>query len=581
LINASGDIVTLQAINADGAKDFLAGGEKSGAFYPMTNGKLDTDAPILIGEGIATLWAAKHSTGYQGIAAMDAGNLLPVARSIREKAPNAKIILIADNDIHTDGKPNTGVLRSIEAAKAIGGYVAIPELPSSQKCDCWDLWYESVSDGVKAMIANATDYSTPQISQDSKGPKNNAENLAPEAIKPDPFMGDSNAPPPMDDTTNTSPVKKPLFTSLSEMKKNRKSVPWLIRDYLPMDSTAALLGESGAGKSFLMIDMALCVATGKEWHGHKTKQGAVFYVIGEGQSGITARCEAWEIHSGITTDDSTPFFCTEGAILLPDKGNLIELMSNIDGWIKSTGQRPALIVFDTLARCFIGEENSAKDTGAYIQSMDTLRRSFGCCVVNVHHTGKDATKGGRGSSALKGAWDMELCLHNLHNQGDLKRLEMTKSKETANQPDKFFNLELMTTNWTEEDGRIIYSAVMVESIDAPLTNSGARVNLKPNDEKVLSSLSKSLNDNGIDPPQAIKDLFTDTTKNIPLKVVNIDYWRTLAYQSITVLSDDDTGERAKSKGKQMAFRRSIEKLERTGLIGLHSEYAWNGNGNRT
>jgi|GEM_PF-2039676 phage/plasmid primase-like uncharacterized protein len=203
LINAKGEIVSLQAINEkpdpnfnNKDKDFLAGGEKSGAFYPMTNGKLDINAPILIGEGIATLWAAKHSTGIQAIAAMDAGNLLPVARAIREKAPNAKIIFIADNDIYTDKKPNTGVLKAIESAKAIGGYVAIPELPSGQKCDCWDFWYQFVSDGVKAMIANATDYSTPQINPDFNTPQNAAENSATA-----PMNNTTNAPP-MTDTHN-------------------------------------------------------------------------------------------------------------------------------------------------------------------------------------------------------------------------------------------------------------------------------------------------------------------------------------------------------------------------------------------
>lgn len=122
LFNAKREIVSLQAINADGEKDFLAGGKKAGAFFPMTNGKLNPTEPVLIGEGFATVWACKVATGYQAFAAMDAGNLLSVARVIREQAPTAKIIILADNDIKPD-KPNIGMEKAIEAAKAVNGYV--------------------------------------------------------------------------------------------------------------------------------------------------------------------------------------------------------------------------------------------------------------------------------------------------------------------------------------------------------------------------------------------------------------------------------------------------------------------------
>ena len=38
----------------------------------------------------------------------------------------------------------------------------------------------------------------------------------------------------------------------------------LIEDYLPENSLVALIGESGAGKTFLALDMACCIATGKD-----------------------------------------------------------------------------------------------------------------------------------------------------------------------------------------------------------------------------------------------------------------------------------------------------------------------------
>ncbi len=61
---------------------------------------------------------------------------------------------------------------------------------------------------------------------------------------------------------------------------------------------------------------------------------------------------------------------------------------------------------DTLARCSSAEENSATEVGQVIRTLDSLRHALaGCTILVVHHTGKDLSKGERGSSALRGAMD--------------------------------------------------------------------------------------------------------------------------------------------------------------------------------
>lgn len=566
LFNAKREIVSLQAINSDGEKDFLTGGKKSGAFFPMTNGKFNPIDPALIGEGLATVFIGKVATGYQAFAAMDAGNLLNVARVIREEAPTAKIIILADNDIKPD-KPNVGIEKAIEAAKAVNGYVAIPELQTGEKCDFWDVWNAHDLSTVRAMIEKATmPNTTPDTINQQLNQIRDRQNELDKKLGP----ANSSLNDRTDTQTDTAKPTRQLFTPIGELLKNRKSVSWLIRDYLPLNSTCMVYGESGAGKSFLILDIALSIATGKQWAGQRTKQGAVFYVIGEGQSGIKARCQAWAIHHGVSLEN-VPFFCTESAVLLPDKNNLETLIEAINLWLKDIGKQPALIVFDTMARCFNGDENLAKDAGGYIQAMDKIKQAFECCVLNVHHTGKDKAKGGRGSSAFKGAWDMEF---SLTLQGDIRQLETTKAKETKEPINKFFSLETVATDWLDDDGEIIYSAVMVESVDSVPTNTPAKISLKPNDEKALASLSKALADNGIEPPQPIKDLFGHEPHKAPARVVNIEYWSELAYQSITVNSKGDTSEKNKQNALYMAFNRIYPRLEKLGIIGLHGCYAW-------
>ncbi len=150
IYNVDGKLMSLQAINVDGTKDFLKGGEKRGCFYPF--GKLRGAKRIYIGEGVATV-APSVEDGTSAVAAMDAGNLMSVAKEIRKLVPDAEIIFLADNDIKPDGS-NPGLTAARAAALAVGGKIAIPEM--GRTCDFWDLWNEQGVEAVRRAIANAS-----------------------------------------------------------------------------------------------------------------------------------------------------------------------------------------------------------------------------------------------------------------------------------------------------------------------------------------------------------------------------------------------------------------------------------------
>ncbi len=81
-----------------------------------------------------------------------------------------------------------------------------------------------------------------------------------------------------------------------------------------------------------------------------------------------------------------------------------------------TGQPVRLIVVDTLARCFGGnDENDASDMRAFIEDCDVIKHKTVATLLVVHHSGKDDTKGARGSSAFRAALDDEL---NIRREGD-------------------------------------------------------------------------------------------------------------------------------------------------------------------
>lgn len=121
----------LQTIDPAGRKTFLTGGRVTGLASPI--GDLEP-APerLVICEGWSTAATLRETTDEPVLAAMNAGNLRPVAMAARERWPGADIVVAADNDRFTrlpDGRVNPGVIFATAAAAAAGARLAIPEFP--------------------------------------------------------------------------------------------------------------------------------------------------------------------------------------------------------------------------------------------------------------------------------------------------------------------------------------------------------------------------------------------------------------------------------------------------------------------
>ena len=182
---------------------------------------------------------------------------------------------------------------------------------------------------------------------------------------------------------------------------------WLIDGLLPARGLACVVGPPKSGKSFLATDMLCSVARGALYAGRETQQGAVIYLTGEGVSGFKRRLVAMRRHLEIE-GRATPFYMIEN---VPDLGSerteLPDLIRDLDQFVaENAPEGVRAIALDTLARC-MGEadENSARDMGRFVNRCTAIERHFECLVVVVHHVGKDASRGGRGSNALNGAAD--------------------------------------------------------------------------------------------------------------------------------------------------------------------------------
>lgn len=210
---------------------------------------------------------------------------------------------------------------------------------------------------------------------------------------------------PGDETSSEPP--QPRFRLLTTSEVLALPDPeWLIESMLPEGALAQLYGESGLGKSFITLDLALSVAAGRPWLERFTvQQGPVVYVAAEGHVGMKKRIAAWLEYHSAQEEELGDFRLIGEPLPLGERKDvqaLIELSR------ETFDQRDhALIVLDTQARCTEGlDENAAKEMGLAVAAADTLKRETGATVLLVHHSGY-AGDHARGSTTVKAALDSQ------------------------------------------------------------------------------------------------------------------------------------------------------------------------------
>jgi len=264
---------------------------------------------------------------------------------------------------------------------------------------------------------------------DVPSPQTAAEDIAKE-FAPDPKPKE--VPPP-------KPLKTIKIESWDEIQD--EPVEWLIEGVIPQGSFTALYGPPGSFKSFIALDIAEAIATGRSWMGRTVnKTGAVLYLAGEGFGGIGARIKACKMHH--QTEDGAPIYIVRHQLNLRSSAeDFNALMMAVVMLVEETGMEFSLAIVDTLARAFGGgNENSSEDMGAFITAMGKVQEFLNCALMVLHHSGKDAAKGLRGHSSLLGAVDTELELLRFDEQ--MKGI-LTISKQKDGADNERFGFEMV------------------------------------------------------------------------------------------------------------------------------------------
>lgn len=259
---------------------------------------------------------------------------------------------------------------------------------------------------------------------------------------------------------------------------NRPVPAWRVKGLIPSAGVAMIYGASTSGKSFFALDLGMGIARGEAWRGHTTKQGAVVYVCAEGADDFAKRVTAYTKHHNT---GALPFEVIDAAPNLMVKADVEALTAELM-------RAPVGILFlDTLACMSVGgDENTAKDMAILIDHCKLISRMTGALVVLVHHTGKDESKGARGSSSLYGAMDTVI---EISRAGDVRTAKVTKQKGGPDGQE--FGFKLLTVSvGVDEDGDDISSCVVEHTAAMPQSERKQEVK-GVNQRIVLRTLQKA------------------------------------------------------------------------------------------
>ena len=380
------------------------------------------------------------------------------------------------------------------------------------------------------------------------------------------------ATPPAEDiakefeTEPTIPTKPPKQINIEHWDTIQdEPVKWMIDKVLPVGSFSALFGPPGSFKSFIALDIAEAIATGRTWMGNQvTEQGAVLYLCGEGFGGVGARIKAIKQHHG--TEDGAPIYVIRHQLNLRSSvEDFNALMIAVENLVTELGINFKLIIIDTLARAFGGgNENDSSDMGSFISSCGRIQQIVqDCALMILHHSGKDATKGLRGHSSLLGAVDTELELIRFEDsmKGIIRTAKQKDGEDGTRIGFEMVSVELAPPAGSLQIGEPITSlAVQASELGeyegnkkTGKSNAGSGRNQRMEMQCLLNVIKRS----------GILKYIESTQRN----VVSLEDWRAELWSKMGCTDED------KSSFK-MAWKRAKERLVDSEQGGIRDGFVW-------
>ena len=354
-------LISIQWIPEEGHKMFFEGASLDGVFWSMWLQKLEKypKSIILLGEGFATMSKVYELTGEPCVAAMSCYKLGQIARILRERYPEARIIITADNDHETERKHgrNPGLIYAQNVAnskvfgkKLVNG-VSFPEFEPEEEGSDWDDYAilhgdEETSSKLKEDIAKAL------------MPKNIREMLESDRVR--------------------------MVNAQDLRSKEFQPIKWAVPGFLP--SGLSILGAPPkTGKSILALQISLGVSIGGYVLGKiQVERGDVLYLaLEDNERRLQERIES---SNAVDENDNLSRLTLVYTIPRQHEGGL----EFITWWLENHPEA-RLVIIDTLQKFRKQLSNKANvyaEDYDVISEMKKVADKFDVAFLIIHHLKK-------------------------------------------------------------------------------------------------------------------------------------------------------------------------------------------------
>lgn len=204
------------------------------------------------------------------------------------------------------------------------------------------------------------------------------------------------------------------FTVISAASFAGRRAParhWIVNDLIPDRNVTDLSGDGGLGKSLIILQLCGAMATGTDWLGQMPTPGKTLYVSCEDEiDEIHRRIEIIASRRGFAVEDLVDMHIvdltntTDTEFAAPDARHNIALTATYQKLVSTIqALRPKLVVLDTRADVFGGDEISRQQVRFFIRALRRLCFEYDMAILLLSHPSVSGMASGSGQSGST-AW---------------------------------------------------------------------------------------------------------------------------------------------------------------------------------
>ncbi|MHC2625553.1 RecA-family ATPase [Bradyrhizobium huanghuaihaiense] len=186
---------------------------------------------------------------------------------------------------------------------------------------------------------------------------------------------------------------------------------WAVRDRIIRRAVTLLSGEGGVGKSILTLQLACAHVLARDWFGSLPESGSAIYLDAEDdEPELHFRLDAIRAHLGVTFKELhegglhlVPLAGKDALLGVPDRAGIVQPTALFEKLlVTATNIKPVLIVLNSAADLFAGNENSRSEVRQFVGLLRRLAIASGAAVLLTSHpslSGLSTDSGLSGSTA--------------------------------------------------------------------------------------------------------------------------------------------------------------------------------------